>query len=124
MTDQQFFRKEYALLKPWEKAVVWIVPLLSIFIALFATWFLFISKPDEPCHTIDKVGAWCRVHPTTFWDVVGAILFYWGTLWLGTLTPRIAIKFDFIDDDSDWFPALNFAAFVFAILGFVIMYAV
>lgn len=124
MTDQQFFQKEYLYLKPWEKVVTWLVPLITVFILCFATWFLFISKPDEPCDPIDKVGAWCRVHPTTWWDILGAILFYWGGLWISSLTPRFFIGIDIMSDDSDWFPILNILAFVLGIIGCMIMYAV
>jgi hypothetical protein len=123
-TDQDFIKKEAKYASGIEKFMVWLVPLAVIAIGVIATLYLFVFKPKEPCDPIDKVGAWCRVHPTTGWDITGLILFYCGVLWLSSILPRLFIAFGWLEDDSAKFPAFKVLAGIAAIGGFAIMYAV
>lgn len=48
------------------------------------TLFAFVIK--QPCD-IDKVYLWCRVHPLSFFDVIGLIGFYGGAVIISGATP-------------------------------------
>lgn len=123
-TDQQFINKERKHLTPFEKTMRIIIPLLVIVIGVIATLFLFVFKPDQPCDPIDKVGAWCKVHPFTVWDLIGTILFYVGIGWMSSIIPSLLIKIGMIQDDSSYFGVSNFIALLVVLSGFGLIYLV
>lgn len=123
-TDQEFIKKEYKHASTFEKILIWGVPIGSIIIGIVATLFLFVFKPDQPCHPIDPEGAWCAVHPFMWWDFIGVTLFYIALLWLSSIIPRFLIAMDWLEDDSNYFPLFNILAFLGAIGGFLLMYLV
>lgn len=114
--------KEKANRSSLEKVLAILVPVLSIITMVTATLFLFFIKPAEPCGAIDVVGAWCNIHPTKWWDVVGLILFYIGGLWLSAILPNILIKNEILEDDASYFPALNLIALILSAGGFGLIY--
>lgn len=120
-TDQDFVKKEYKNASGIEKFFMWFIPIGGIGICIIFSLYLFVFKPTEPCD-LDKVGAWCKVHPLSMWDIVGLVLFFLGDLWITSLIPRIAIAIGLIDDDSDAFPALNVTAFAFMLIGFLLIW--
>lgn len=122
-TDREFEKKEWANASFLEKFLAIFVPIAGMIIWIVVSLMIFVFKGSDPCD-IDKVGLWCKTHPMTGWDVLGYVLFTIGEAWITTILSRIVIRLGWLEDDSDWFPGLNFAAFILAIGGFAIMYAV
>lgn len=120
-SEQAHAKREWKNASTIEKVAAIFVPVFGAIAAITVTLMIFFFKGSEPCD-IDKVGLWCKTHPFTGWDVAGLILFYIGTGWLTSILPRIAIRLGWIEDDSDKFPALNWASFILAIAGFAIIY--
>lgn len=98
-----------------ETILRWAVHLGVIVIAIVVTLFAFVFK--QPCD-IDKIYLYCRVHPTTGFDIAGIILFYAGCFGLSGL-------WMFFTGDIDQSPGRTVAwiSLVLGIAGMGLMWA-
>lgn len=82
--------------------------------ALFTAYAFFIPQECD----IDAVYLWCRLHPLSFFDLVGLVLFYSCCLVLSGLPFVANLELFNEENSSTW----NLAAFVGGVLGIVLIW--
>lgn len=83
--------------------------------AVFTALAFFIPQECD----IDKVYLWCRLHPFTVVDGIGATLFYAGCLFLAGLPKWFGIDIGSPTGSS----SVNLYAFVGMVVGAILMWA-
>lgn len=57
--------------------------ILAIIVLVFTIMAFFVKQPCD----IDRVYLWCRLHPMSFFDIIGLLMFYGGALIISGLLP-------------------------------------
>lgn len=57
--------------------------LMGAILIIFTVMGFFVKQPCD----IDRVYLWCRLHPMSFGDIIGLILFYGSCLFLSGILP-------------------------------------
>lgn len=88
---------------------------VTLFILAVFTYYAFLAP--QVCD-IDKVYLWCRVHPMTTLDWIGAVLFYGCGLVFGGITEWLGIRLT----SSEGSNTVNYVVGGLAILGAILMW--
>ncbi len=84
-------------------------------IVIVFTLFAFVIKQE--CD-IDKVYLWCRVHPLSFLDVIGLVLFYGGAAMFAGVPKWLGFELGSPEGSS----SLNYYTAGATILGAILMW--
>lgn len=107
-------KKEWANMSPFEKGMQFFVN--AIVLAIGALLPIFMYLVPVQCDN-DGIGPWCWAHPGSVWDLVGLVLWIFGTFWLSGVWGYFVA-----DDDEDPWKTVTIAAWCCAVVGpFVII---